>query len=161
MHEGLDVVAGILGGHEAVVGILHALVDIPAYGLEGGAALPELPEVAAGLAAVGGGDGLGAHAQQPLGEGAGVGERRGILRDGKPGDEEGTELRVAAARGLIFAMEEIAGAVGRRLEDDHRERAQEHPRACRTKELLGGLLFGGLPDADLGAMHEVVVAAAA
>lgn len=61
---------------------------------------------------------------------SGIGETsssawEGVLVDLIPTDEEGVKLGYAATSRLIFAMEEIAGAVGSRFVDDHRHGAQQ------------------------------------
>ena len=161
MHEGFHVVAGIFGGHQRVVAVFGAFGHIPVYTLQCGALLPQPPQIGAGLAAVAG-RGLGvAVVVKPLGELSRLAQRQHILRDMEPRHEQALELRLSAARRLVFAVEEIAGAVGCGFIYYHGHRLVQHARAGGAEYLLRRLAQRGLPYAHLRAMHQAVVAAAA
>ena len=158
--EGLDVVGRELGGHVAMVVVLAPLAHIPVDGLEGGAHLPQPPQILPGLLALAADGCRLAVLPQRRGEGRRVGQGEGILLYLPPCHEEGFELRLATACGVVFALEEVARAVGGRFVDNHGHRLIRGTGAGRADDVLGGLVVGLAPESHFGAVDEGGVAAA-
>lgn len=163
--EGFDIVSRTLGGHRAVGSVFGALDDVPVYAFERGTALPQPPEIAAGLLAGRRGGGIEAILVEIAGESLLFGlrrERDNIPVDIIPGDKEVSELSAGIiAGGEILVVEKVAVAIGRGLVDNHGAGAIEDATAGRADNVGGLLALGLLPYTHLGEMDESVVAAAA
>ena len=154
MLERLNIIRGIFGGHDGMGVLSGTLMDIPVDSLQSGTLLPQPPQIAARLL-------TGRHgcARLPIapelkGELRLITERlerKGILLNLIPSDKEGRELgthlsvRVRICGRLIFGMEEIAGAIGCGLIDNHRVWAEENTGASGTHNIFRSLVFGFLP----------------
>ncbi len=161
MHERLDVIARVFGGHKSVVGIFGPLRYVPADGLQCGAPFPEPPEITARLRPVVLCGVAFTSGEKPGCEFRGVGHRRGVLVDLIPCHEHRLELRQTPLRRIVFPVEEIAGAVGCRFVDNHGHGLEKHSRTRRPQNLLRGLAERGFPDSHLRTVDKAVVAAAA
>ena len=86
------------------------------------------------------------------------GEGQHILFYLPPRHEQRSELRAALLRRFVFAVEEIARAVGRRFIHDHRAPQVARSRASRADDVLGLFVLCLAPESHLGAMHQRRVA---